>query len=101
MKASRFTDVQKAFIIRQSDDGPPVAEICRKAGSVRRPTTTDSSYEQVPSGARPASPKSVTLVTARNMKNSRSAPNASSMSSRSRPSLTASREDNARRSSHR
>ena len=32
MKASRFTDAQKAFIIRQGDDGTPVAEICRKAG---------------------------------------------------------------------
>ena len=32
MKASRFTDAQKAFIIRQGDEGTPVAEICRKAG---------------------------------------------------------------------
>jgi len=32
MKASRFTDAQKAFIIKQGDDGVPVAEICRKAG---------------------------------------------------------------------
>jgi hypothetical protein len=32
MKASRFTDAQKAFNIRQGDDGTPVAEICRKAG---------------------------------------------------------------------
>lgn len=32
MKASKFTDAQKAFIIRQGDDGIPVAEICRKAG---------------------------------------------------------------------
>jgi putative transposase len=32
MKASKFTDVQKAFIIRQGDEGTPVAEICRKAG---------------------------------------------------------------------
>src|SRR5919201_1558148 len=32
MKASRFTDAQKAFIIRQGDDGTPVADICRKAG---------------------------------------------------------------------
>ena len=29
MKASRFTDAQKAFIIRQGDEGTPVAEICR------------------------------------------------------------------------
>ena len=32
MKASQFTDAQKAFIIRQGDDGIPVSEICRKAG---------------------------------------------------------------------
>ncbi len=32
MKASKFTDSQKAFIIRQGDEGTPVAEICRKAG---------------------------------------------------------------------
>ncbi|SLN74160.1 Transposase [Oceanibacterium hippocampi] len=32
MKASQFTDAQKAFIIKQSDDGTPVAEVCRKAG---------------------------------------------------------------------
>jgi putative transposase len=32
MKASNFTDAQKAFIIRQGEDGTPVAEICRKAG---------------------------------------------------------------------
>jgi putative transposase len=31
MKASRFTDAQKAFIIRQGEEGTPVAEICRKA----------------------------------------------------------------------
>ena len=32
MKASKFTDSQKAFIIRQGDEGTPVAEVCRKAG---------------------------------------------------------------------
>ena len=32
MKASRFTDAQKAFIIRQGEEGTSVAEICRKAG---------------------------------------------------------------------
>ena len=32
MKASKFTDVQKAFIIKQAEDGTPVAEVCRKAG---------------------------------------------------------------------
>ncbi len=32
MKASKFSDAQKAFIIKQGNDGMPVAEICRKAG---------------------------------------------------------------------
>ena len=32
MKASKFTDAQKAFIIRQGEDGMSVDEICRKAG---------------------------------------------------------------------
>jgi putative transposase len=32
MKASIFSDAQKAFIIKQGEDGTPVAEICRKAG---------------------------------------------------------------------
>ncbi len=29
MEASQFTDGQKAFIIKQGEDGTPVAEICR------------------------------------------------------------------------
>ncbi len=32
MKASRFTEAQKAFILKQGEEGTPVAEICRKAG---------------------------------------------------------------------
>ena len=32
MKASKFTDAQKAFVIKQGEEGMPVAEICRKAG---------------------------------------------------------------------
>lgn len=32
MKASKFTDAQKAFVIKQGDEGTPVAEVCRKAG---------------------------------------------------------------------
>jgi len=32
MKASKFTDAQKAFIIKQNEDGTPIAEVCRKAG---------------------------------------------------------------------
>ncbi len=31
MKASKFTDAQKAFILKQGEQGIPVAEICRKA----------------------------------------------------------------------
>jgi putative transposase len=32
MKASKFTDAQKAFILKKGVDGVPVAEICRRAG---------------------------------------------------------------------
>lgn len=32
MKASKFSEAQKAFILKQGSDGMPVAEICRKAG---------------------------------------------------------------------
>jgi putative transposase len=32
MKASRFSDAQKAFILKQGADGVPVADICRKVG---------------------------------------------------------------------
>ena len=32
MRASKFSDSQKAFILKQGDDGVPVAEICRKTG---------------------------------------------------------------------
>ena len=32
IKASNFSDARKAFILKQGDDGVPVAEICRKAG---------------------------------------------------------------------
>ena len=31
-KESKFTDAQKAFIIKQSEEGTPVAYSCRKAG---------------------------------------------------------------------
>jgi putative transposase len=33
MKASKFSDAQKAFILKQGADGIPVAEICRRAGT--------------------------------------------------------------------
>jgi putative transposase len=32
MKASKFTNAQKAFILKQGEEGTPIAEICRKAG---------------------------------------------------------------------
>lgn len=32
MKVSKFSDAQKALIIKQVEEGTPVAEICRKAG---------------------------------------------------------------------
>ena len=32
MKASKFTDAQKAFILKQAEEGLPVGEVCRKAG---------------------------------------------------------------------
>ena len=32
MKASKFSEVQKAFILKQGEQGTPVADICRKAG---------------------------------------------------------------------
>ena len=32
MKASKFSDAQKAFILKQGTDGMPVADVCRKAG---------------------------------------------------------------------
>ena len=32
MKASRFSEAQKAFILKQGADGMPVADSCRKAG---------------------------------------------------------------------
>ena len=32
MKASKFTDAQKAFFIKQEEEGTMVSEICRKVG---------------------------------------------------------------------
>lgn len=32
MKASKFSDAQKAFILKQGAEGIPVADICRRAG---------------------------------------------------------------------
>jgi putative transposase len=32
MKASKFSDAQKTFVLKQGADGIPVAEICRRVG---------------------------------------------------------------------
>ena len=32
MKASKFSDAQKAFILKQGEGDVTVAEVCRKAG---------------------------------------------------------------------
>ena len=32
MKSSKFTESQIAVVLKQGDEGTPVAEICRKAG---------------------------------------------------------------------
>ena len=32
MKASKFTEAQKAFILKQAEEGVPAGEVCRKAG---------------------------------------------------------------------
>ena len=42
MKASKFSDAQKAFILKQGEQGLPVAEICRKAGIIPTGTEADS-----------------------------------------------------------
>lgn len=32
IKASKFSEAQIAFVLKQAQDGAPVAEVCRKAG---------------------------------------------------------------------
>jgi len=32
MKMSKFSEQQMAFILRQAEEGTPIAEVCRKAG---------------------------------------------------------------------
>jgi putative transposase len=32
MKTSKFTEAQIAFVLRQAEEGTPIAEVCRKAG---------------------------------------------------------------------
>ena len=51
MKASQFSDAQKAFILKQGAGGGPVADICRWAGiSLATYLSRKKKYE----GARPA-----------------------------------------------
>jgi len=42
MKASKFTEAQKAFILKQGEEGTSVAEICRKAGISQATSRTES-----------------------------------------------------------
>ena len=32
MKASRFSEAQIAFVLKQAEDGTPIGEVCRRAG---------------------------------------------------------------------
>lgn len=32
MKASKFTEAQIAFVLKQAEGGTPITELCRKAG---------------------------------------------------------------------
>jgi hypothetical protein len=32
MKASKFTEAQIAFVLKQAETGTPIADVCRKAG---------------------------------------------------------------------
>lgn len=32
MKASRFSESQISFVLKQAEDGTPIGEVCRKAG---------------------------------------------------------------------
>src|SRR4051812_36876748 len=32
MKASRFSEAQKAFVLKQAEEGVPIGEVCRKVG---------------------------------------------------------------------
>jgi hypothetical protein len=36
MKASKFSEAQIAFVLKQAEDGSAVAEVCRRPGSARR-----------------------------------------------------------------
>ncbi|MBA9034379.1 hypothetical protein HNR29_004942 [Rhizobium leguminosarum] len=39
MKASKFSEAQIAFVLKQAEDGTPIGEVCRKAGIRTRPST--------------------------------------------------------------
>jgi putative transposase len=63
MNASQFSDAQKAFILKQGNDGVPVADICRKAGishatyfnwkqKVRRPSAAGDAVAEASSRMR-------------------------------------------------
>jgi hypothetical protein len=43
MKRSKFSQAQIAFILRQADEGTSDAEVRRKAGYRKRPSTTGAS----------------------------------------------------------
>lgn len=43
MKTSKFTEGQIAFMLKQAEDGTPVAEVCRKAGIASASSTTGGS----------------------------------------------------------
>jgi hypothetical protein len=39
MKASKFSEAQIAFVLKQAEDGVAIADVCRKAGiSLRGPS---------------------------------------------------------------
>ena len=44
MKASKFSDAQKAFLLNQGADGVPVTDICRKAGISQATQACSRSY---------------------------------------------------------
>lgn len=43
MKTSKLTEGQIAFVLKQTDDGKPVAEVCRKRVVPRRRSTIGAS----------------------------------------------------------
>ena len=39
MKASKFSETQIAFVLKQAEDGTPIGEVCRKASIPMRRST--------------------------------------------------------------